>query len=126
MGDFSVTFGIDHCFHLHGFKRKQFLSFRDFVASSDSDTDNHSGHCGGDMSRVGRIGFGPFCSFRFDRLVDDFDFARLSVEFEENGSYAVRSRFAHSEELDNQTFTGFDVDGEFLTECWPEEEDRSR
>ena len=89
----SIAFGVDDGFHFHRFERQEFLAFGDMGTWGDDDADDHSWHGSGHVGWVGRIGFDAFCGFGFDRFVDDFDFSRLSVEFEEDGSDAVWARF---------------------------------
>ena len=84
----------------------------------DGHSDHHSRHTSTHVRWVRCVRFQAFRRFGLDRSVDDFDFARLTVEFKENGSGSIGASFTNRQKLDDQTFSWFDVDVKFFTDGW--------
>ena len=113
--DDTIDRRVDRRLHLHRFEHDQFLSCADAFPFADGDVDHHPRHRSADLGRVVRVSLDDGFPFRFERLVDDVDFAGLAVEFEEDGPRAVGVRATGREVLDDQPFARFDIDGDFVT-----------
>ncbi len=91
------------------------MSLDDSIPCLDGDADDHAGHGGRDMGRVGEVRFDVGYRRRLQRPVNHFDFARLAIELKEDRSRTVRMRMADSGQFNDESFPGLNVDGGFLT-----------
>ena len=124
--DLAVAFRTNGCFHFHRFEHGQFLPGHDLIARLHGHHDHQARkHCA-DLFRVFGICLEPSHIHTLQRAISDGHFAWLAVKLEEYASRAVWVGFADREELDDQSFAGLDVDGDFLAGNHPVEEHRRR
>ena len=112
--DFAFARGVDGGFHFHSFDAEELGAFGDGLAEGDVDGGDFAGHGGADVGGVLRVGLGTFDLGDAAFAVGDFDFARLAVEFKEDGDEAVGVGVADGEEFDEEGFARLDFDGDFL------------
>src|SRR6185437_11732746 len=88
---------VDGSLHFHGFENQEPRALFYFLALCYVNSGDRAGNGSTHLSWFAGFGFPPGTRYGLDRFIFDFHLARLAVEFEENGSHAVRSSLAHSQ-----------------------------
>src|SRR5262249_31706199 len=113
--DRSTDWSLNRRLHFHSFHHKKALAFLNMLAGFDAYARDRAWEWRTDVAGLRRISLAAARRGSFERLIANRDFARLAVQFIEDGTIAVRLRIADREELDNQNFAGFDLDGDLFS-----------
>ena len=98
--DGAVTLGVKGGFHLHRLDGHQEVAGNDRTPARDRHRGDDTGHRGGDVARVGRIGLRAADDARRYLAVLDLDGARLAVQLEEDAHRALLVGLAHGQAAD--------------------------
>jgi hypothetical protein len=110
----AIGKGVNGGLHLHCFQYAEFFLGLDLLAYGCRDTADHRGNRSTDLFLIGRVSLGALAGLGLNRAVEDDAFAGAAIEFKGQGTLSVFVGFGNVNQFNDEIFTLFDFNRNFL------------